>query len=154
MTIKNNQRWTSSDINKLLRLMREGYKTEYIAKMMQRSPNAISQKVNKLRSDINGNPAKRKKVSPPQAMQLPLAEDMWELPSVEPEPEVVAKPVREIPNTPIVKPKQLMEQQGWWSKLRHGNLSLKARVKYLEAEVRDIHTALNKLLSELGEDKC
>jgi len=138
--------------------MREGYKTEYIAKMMQRSPNAISQKVNKLRSDINGNPAKRKKVSPPQAMQLPLTEDMWELPSVEPEPEpepkVVAKPVREIPNTPIVKPEQLIEQQGWWSKLRHGDKSLEARVKYLEAEVRYIHTALNKLLSELGEDRC
>lgn len=84
-----------------------------------------------------------------QQTKLPPQMDLFK-----PKPVTKPKPVREVPNKPTVKPKQLMKRQGWWSRLRHGDKSLEARVADLEAEVRGIHIALNKLLSELGEDRC
>ena len=140
MKSKANKQWTTRDINTLLRMSSAGESNIDIATALGRTEKGVVMQMYNMRRAL-----KMSKGGNPRQTDLSINK---------PKPVVKPKPVREVPNKPTVKPKQLMKRQGWWSRLRHGDKSLEARVVDLEAEVRGIHIALNKLLSELGEDRC
>ena len=121
MKSKANKQWTTRDINTLLRMSSAGESNIDIATALGRTEKGVVMQMYNMRRAL-----KMSKGGNPRQTDLSINK---------PKPVVKPKPVREVPNKPTVKPKQLMKRQGWWSRLRHGDQALWLEVERLRCEL-------------------